>query len=107
VSFHLFYIATRIETDEQCPTCRADVTLPPGAPLQGSTLTPIDHVNVSEGDNDEEEEEHRAAEPLRNLKESLRRLFTRSRPAERDEEADETTPLVPTPSTPRRSDRAV
>jgi hypothetical protein len=107
VSFHYHIIATR--TDEQCPTCRADVTLPPGAPLQGSTLTPIDHVDVNEGDNDEEEEEHWAAAPLRNIKESVRRLFTRSRPTgvERDEEADETTPLVPTPSTPRRSDRVV
>ena len=86
------------------------MTLPPGAPLQGSTLTPIDHVNINEGDNDdEEEEEHWAAAPLRNIKESVRRLFTRSRPVERerDEEADETTPLVPTPSTPRRSDRVV
>jgi len=62
---------------------------------------------VNEGDNDEEEEEHWAAEPLRNIRDSVRRLFTRSRPAERDEEADETTPLVPTPSTPRRSDRVV
>ena len=25
----------------QCPTCRADVTLPPGAPAQGMTMTPV------------------------------------------------------------------
>ncbi|WVQ95891.1 hypothetical protein IAU59_002990 [Kwoniella sp. CBS 9459] len=27
-----------------CPTCRADVTLPPGGNVQGSTLTPVNHV---------------------------------------------------------------
>jgi hypothetical protein len=81
------------------------VTLPPGAPLHGSTLTPIAPVN----EDDEEEEEHWAAAPLRNAWQSTRRLFTRSRPvdSERDGEADENTPLVPTPSTPRRSDRVV
>ncbi|OCF39663.1 hypothetical protein I317_06518 [Kwoniella heveanensis CBS 569] len=28
-----------------CPTCRADVTLPPGGNIQGSTLTPVTHVS--------------------------------------------------------------
>lgn len=65
-------------------------------------------MNDNEGGGEEqEEEEHWAAAPLQNMRESVRRLFTRSRPVERDEEADENTPLVRTPSTPRRSDRVV
>ncbi|WVF68336.1 hypothetical protein IAT40_003101 [Kwoniella sp. CBS 6097] len=29
-----------------CPTCRADVTLPPGGNIRGSTLTPVTHTSL-------------------------------------------------------------
>lgn len=77
----------------QCPTCRADVTLQPGAPVDGITMTPI--APVAEGtEEDDAPSGIRAAvgNAVQQARALLSRPFRFARGA--NDEADERAPLV-------------
>ncbi|ORY34630.1 hypothetical protein BCR39DRAFT_513675 [Naematelia encephala] len=78
-----------------CPTCRADVTLPPGASVQGSKLTPVAAHDETEDDDEVEEEQSWSSRFRHTLADWRSRVFGRRVRLEGDEEeAGERTPLV-------------